>query len=183
MKRKMVYISGSLAVLFVLAGVASMMWSYHVTQTWENVNARVVSNEVVRFETGGGLRHRGEFDVTYIVHDRRYRFPISLPDSFKTFEQATDDLRRYSINSTQRVYYNPADPMDMVLDMNTARFYTIPLSLAGIGVLLFAVTGYLFWKLGRRLCPKCAMSAEQEYVFCPACGYPLPAKRVIFREL
>jgi len=183
MKRKLALVSGTLAVLFFVAAAVSMVWSYRAAQSWENVNGRVVSNEVVRFETSKGLRHRGEFDVLYVVHDRRYRVPISLPDSFKTFEQATDDLRRFSLNSSQRVYYNPAEPMDMLLDMNTARFYAIPLALAGAGVVLLAVTGYLFWKLGLRLCPSCATSADQEYVFCAACGYPLPAKRVIFREV
>jgi hypothetical protein len=183
MKRRLAYISATLAVLFFLAGVGSMMWSYRVTQTWENVNARVLSNEVIRFNTSSGVRHRGEFEIGFLVHDQRYRVPLSLPDHFKTFEQATDDLRRYAINSTQRVYYNPADPRDVLLDMNTARFYAIPLGLAGMGILLLALTGYLFWRLGKRLCPKCAMSADQDHVFCAACGYPLPAKRVIFREL
>src|SRR5216683_2957569 len=127
MKRKGIHILTALAALFFLSGVISMALTYGDMRKWQPVNARVLIDEVVRFQTSKGTMHRGEFEMGYIVKDVPYRnVPYSLPNSFRTFEEARDDLRRFSAGTVQRILFNVDDPNEVMLDLSSPRLFLIP---------------------------------------------------------
>lgn len=183
MNRRIVYFLAGLAVLFVIAGIVTMAWTWTKVKKWQPVNGRVVTNEVVRFQTRRGTMHRGEIEVVYLLNDMRYRIPISLPNAFPTFEGARDDMRRYAIGTTQTILYNSDDPNDILLDIDPQRFLILPAVTMGGGVILLVMCIFLFMRMARRVCPRCASTVSRQQAFCYACAFPLPIRVDTFRQV
>jgi len=183
MNRKLVSVLAGLAALCVIAGIVSMALAWKRVKKWEAVQARVASNEVVRFQGRKGTMHRPEIELVYVVKDMRYRIPISLPRSFPTFDEARDEMRRYGINSAQTILYNNDNPNDILLDIDPQRFLIAPAVLMGSGVVLMVVCVFLFFRMARRVCKRCAATVSRGQNFCYACGFPLPIRVDTFRQV
>ncbi len=183
MNRRIVYFLGGLAALFVIAGIVSMAVTWNNVKKWQPVNAKVVSNEVVRFQTRRGIMHRGEIELLYYLKDLQYRIPVSLPDSFPTFEGARDDMRRYAIGTTQIILYNSEDPNDILFNIDPARFLILPAVTMGGGVVLLVICIFLFLGMAKKVCPRCASTVTRQHAFCYACGFPLPIRVDTFRQV
>ena len=160
-----------------------MGWTWRKVKKWEPVNARVLSNEVVRFNTRKGTMHRGEIEVRYLLKDFQYRIPISLPSSFPTFEEARDDMRRYAVGSTQTLLYNTNDPNDILFEIDPARFLILPAVTMGTGVGLLVVCVFLFLRMARKVCPRCASTVSRSQIFCYDCGFPLPIRVNTYQQV
>jgi len=183
MNRRIVYLLSGLAAVFVIAGIVSMAIAWTKVKKWQPVAARVGSNEVIRFQTRKGTMHRGEIELMFLLKDMRYRIPVSLPNAFPTFEGARDDMRRYGLGTTQTILYNSEDPNDILLDIDPQRFLIVPAVTMGAGVVLLVICIFLFMRMARRVCPRCAATVMRAQCFCHDCGFPLPIRVDTFRQV
>lgn len=159
-----------------------MIWNYRELQNWQPVVARVIAIDAAKFTKKGEDRFRGEITVRYSVNDIYHRVPYSLPVTHLTEESARSELSRFPPGTSMRVFYNPANPDDMLQDLSDSpRFFLFPGIFTAAGLLL---GGYSLWslrKLGTCLCPGCAASVELWDKFCYACDYKLPRQKKLVR--
>jgi hypothetical protein len=180
--RKSAFLLVGLSAVFLLAGVVSMLWNYRELRYWQPVIARVIAIDVAKFTKNGSDRYRGEITIRYSVDDIFRRVPYSLPTSYATEESARSELSRFPPGTPLRVFYNPANPDDMVQDVSASpRFFILPGILATIGLILGAYCLHSLRKLGNCLCPGCAASVELWDKFCYVCDYRLPKQRRLIR--
>ena len=159
-----------------------MIWNYRDLRNRQPVTASVIAIDVTKFTKNGADRFRGEITIRYSVNDIYHRIPYSLPATHPTEESARSELSRHPPGTSMRVFYNPANPDDMLQSPSASpRFFLIPGILTAAGLLL---GGYSLWslrKLGTCLCPGCAASVELWDKFCYACDYKLPRQRKLVR--
>jgi hypothetical protein len=180
--RKSAFLLVGLSAVFLFAGVLSMLWNYRELQNWQPVIARVIAIDVTKFTKKGSDTYRGEITIRYSVNDIFRRVPYSLPASHATEEGARSELSRFPPGTPMRVFYNPANPDDMVQDLSASpRFFIFPAILTTIGLILGAYCLRSLRKLGHCLCPGCAASVELWDKFCYACDYKLPKQRKLIR--
>ena len=180
--RRSAFLLVGFSVFFLLSGVISMMWSYRGLQTWQPMATRVIAIDAIKFAKKGANRFRGEITVDYSVNDIYHRTSYSLPTIHLTEESARAELSRFPPGSQVRVFYNPTNPYDILLDLSTSpRFFLFPGLLTALGMLLGGYAVWLLSKLGTCLCPGCAASVEMWDKFCYACDYKLPRQKKLVR--
>lgn len=159
-----------------------MIWNYHELRKWQPVVSTVIAIDATKFTKNGADRFRGEITVRYTVNDIYHLVPYSLPAAHLTEESARSELSLFPPGTAMRVFFNPANPDDMLQDLSASpRFVLFPGILTSAGLLL---GGYSLWslrKLGTCLCPGCAASVELWDKFCYACDYKLPRQKKLMR--
>ncbi len=180
--RRSAYLLVGFSVFFLLSGVLSMIWNYRELQRWKPAAATVIGIDATKFTKKGAARFRGEVTIRYTVDGVYHRVPFSLPTVHLTEESARAELSRFAPGTPIGVYYNPANPDDMLQNLSASpRFFLLPAVLTAAGLLL---GGYSLWslrKLGTCLCPGCAASVELWDKFCYACDYKLPRQKKLVR--
>jgi hypothetical protein len=172
----------ALSGAFLLGGVLAMVWNYHKLQSWQPVTARVIATDITKFTRWGVDRYRGEVTIRYSVDDLLRRIPYSLPNSYTTNEAARAEVNHYPPGATMRVFYNPANGNDMVLDLSASpRFFLLPATLAALGLMLGLCSLRTLRRMGQCLCPGCAASVELWDKFCYACDHKLPRQKKLVR--
>ena len=122
-----------LAGIFVVTGLADLVWQYRNLQNWDAVPARVLFSELVPFKAGRNAKYRGEVELRYTVKDAVYQVPYSVPTSRRSFDAARDDLMRYKVGATTTLYVNPNDPLDFLVERkNSMRFFLLPGALIAV---------------------------------------------------
>ena len=180
--RRSAFLLVGFSVFFLLSGVLSMIWNYREMQKWQPVVARVTAIDATKFAKKGADRFRGEITVRYSVNDINHRIAYSLPAIHLTEESARSELSRFPPGTPMRVFYNPANPDDMLQDLGASpRFFLFPGILTAVGMLLGGYCLWSLWKLGTCLCPGCAASVELWDKFCYACDYKLPRQKKLVR--
>jgi hypothetical protein len=159
-----------------------MIWKYRELQNWQPVIARVIAIDVAKFTKTGVSQYRGEITLRYSVNDVFHRVPYSLPLAHLTEDNARAELSRFPPGTQVRVFFNPANPDDMVQDLSASpRFFIFPGMLTAVGLFLGAYCLRSLRKLGTCLCPGCAASVEMWDKFCYSCDYKLPRQKKLIR--
>ncbi|MEO8131147.1 MAG: DUF3592 domain-containing protein [Bryobacteraceae bacterium] len=180
--RRTAFLLVGISVFFLLSGVLSMIWNYNQLQKWQPVAARVIAIDAVRFQKRGVPLFRGEVTIMYSVNDVIHRLAYSLPVGYTAEESVRAELSRFAPGTNMRVFYNPANPDDILTDLGTSpRFFLFPGIITGAGLLLGVYSLWALWKQGTCLCPGCAASVELWHKFCHACAYRLPKQRKLVR--
>jgi hypothetical protein len=181
MKRS-VFLLVAISALFLIGGLLAMARSYMVLRRWEPVAARVIAADIAKFSKRGTDQYRGEITVRYSVNDLMHQIPYSLSSAYATEAGARAELNRYPPGTTMRVFYNPENSDDMLLDLAASpRFFLFPGVLTAAGMILGAYSMRTLHKMGTCLCPGCATSVELWDKFCYACDSRLPKQKKLIR--
>jgi hypothetical protein len=172
----------AISAFFLIGGLLAMARTYVVLRRWQPVAARVIAADIAKFSKGGTDRYRGEITVRYSVNDVMHQIPFSLFSSYSTEAGARAELNRYPPGTTMRVFYNPENADDMLLDLTASpRFLLFPGILTAAGMILGAYSMRTLHKMGTCLCPGCAASVELWDKFCYACDSRLPKQKKLIR--
>ena len=177
--RRNVYILLAVAILFLGAGVVGYYRTYRYIHRWETTEGRVFLNDLAPYTSSGVRMFRPEAELRYPVGGVTYAVPQSFPTSFPTEKEGREFVDRFAPRTLVRLRYDPAEPNRMMLadTDSSGSFLIFPTSLIATGVLLLALSLWRLHKVGRCLCPRCAISVELHDRFCYECAYPLPRQR------
>jgi hypothetical protein len=171
----------ALAAIFMIGGFASFANAFLTMRSWQGVTGEVTYTDLATFTKRGKEYYRGELIARYVVNDRVLRVPASLSRSHTTREEAKRELDGLTPGNQVRLYYNPKDPADMLLDVTAhPRFFALPAVVTLIGIICSALSIASILKM-KCFCPGCAASVELWDKFCYACRYRLPKQKKMMR--
>jgi Protein of unknown function (DUF3592) len=138
--------------LIVLA--AHAMVSNAVAGNWPTTDGTVISSRVVIADIGGGGSRGGHGSGSRDVNAAEVRFRYDLNGhhyesehlSYASNPYPPELAAKYPTGAVVRVYYNPADPSEAVVDMSSSGVHTLLLGIA----MLAAYACYLWFARKRR---------------------------------
>jgi hypothetical protein len=170
-----------LAAVFMIGGFASFAHAFWTMRSWQGVTGDVTYTDLAAFTKHGKEYYRGELIARYVVDDQVLRVPASLSRSHTSREEAKRELDGLTPGRQVRLYYNPKDPSDMLLDVTAhPRFFALPAVLTLIGIVCSALSITSILKMNC-FCPGCAASVELWDKFCYQCCNKLPRQRKLMR--
>jgi hypothetical protein len=176
-ERNSAWILGSLSIVCFIAACITMWSSMKERDKWQQVDARISASDIVNYRRWNTTYYRFQAEFTYIARGRRLYVPFSFPESSSNLAEIEAQRNFVHRLRAHRVFYNPADPADMLFELNHTRFFILPLSLTigaiGFGVALLADA--LRWSA--YFCPSCGTGATETHRFCTHCGLAIPARK------
>jgi hypothetical protein len=169
--RKAAWVIGALALALLLGGLIGMWRAYASRAQWTADEARIRYSEIIGFGDETNPRYRIQVEFMYTAGNLRYVVPHSLPMTYPNRDAAQSDLLRYRPGSTHRIFYNNANPYEIVLDTGPAtEFYVIPLLLIAAGAILGGGLVLKYFKTSRYSCVACGAGVHKQHAFCFHCG-------------
>lgn len=182
-RRKRAYAAAALGLLFLLAGMVSIWNRIRVRQTWVTVDARVRISQPASFGHANQRRYRTQLELSFTDKGNRYSVPVSLPESTSDLRVLNDQLLRYRSGASVPIFYNPADPEEIEIDLgSSARFYAFPLVLLGGGLVLLTVFFVTIARDGKYHCAACGTGVAELHACCFNCGKKIPARKGKIQE-
>jgi hypothetical protein len=161
-----IFDSGMFAGIFTLAfgGIGLIMLLAYfrarvqatASQTWPSVPGQIVTSEV-RHSTSSSDGHSSttyspHIEFTYTVNEQTYQgkhIGFGLTISTSSISDARKMVYRFAVGSTHKVFYNPQNPVEAVLERKiensgSALLMAILFLLVGIGACLFGGGGFFY---------------------------------------
>ncbi len=139
--------------MMIMEGVQQLSVAREM-ERWPTAAGAIVSVAVQQAGDGEGTRWRPQITYTYQVGGHSVtatRITVGRDPSIKNEGQARDYVRKYLPQTPVRVYYNPDEITDSVLELGTPRSAHLNLTL---GIALACVGPVLFLMIGTPLSPR-----------------------------
>ena len=117
-----------------------------MTQTWPSTEGTVYATNIRKYNDEGTIRFAPEVDYQYKVGGQAHQSSVIRAEVFISFldeNEARQFLESYAVGSNVRVFYDPANPRQAVLEAKAApvlHFVTL-LGMVSCG---FAIVMYCF---------------------------------------
>lgn len=140
-------------LVLALSAVFLVIGGRHVVKAnasagWPAVDGRIVSSGMAESKQDEGVFFWVHVAYQYSVGQRVYsgtRVNFA-PDTIKKPRKAREIMDRYPSGKTVKVFYNPANPVEAVLEPGEVR---TTWDRVALGIVLFAL-GWLLWSLSRK---------------------------------
>ena len=128
------------AGIFAVIGVGVLLWGIRDSRSaiksvqWPYVTGQIITSYISESSDDDGTTYGADIHYTYVVNDREYtgtrvsHGDISTSDS----RDAGKIVARYPAEKNVKVYYDPSDPQQSVLETGFSAGLLLPLGLGTI---------------------------------------------------
>jgi hypothetical protein len=164
-----------ISIGFLITAIFTMISQLSSQRAFQTTEAISLGNEMIKYQSRGVTYYRPEATLRYVVNGETYTTPFSLPKAYDDPKLAKIEIDKYAPLMKTEVYYNSADPSDIVMSADTtSRFFLMPLLYGAISAVAGVICLIMFINMNRLRCPTCAVSVTRYFRFCYSCGNKLP---------
>ena len=169
-----------LGLAFACVGVLSGWWQWRVVATWPVADAEVTKSGLYRMNSRNGFLYRAEWEFRYTVDGKEYVTPLQSGISSSSYSGRKAEADQFARGTHHRIRYDPSDPNRIETRAGyTAGFFLLPIIFSVIGVLVIAVSIWLWPRLREQpgqVCSSCGTRMERNFHFCPQCAAKIPLR-------
>ena len=162
-----------IGVSFVAAGIWSFYEQRRIARTWLSVEADVSDARIYDYLRKQTRYYRGEIELSFRAEGEDRRIPYTFRSSSTSRNSVQSALEEFTRNRRRTIYYDPADPNRILLDISGFGFYALPAVFTSAGAVVSAVALWL-WRLKLRYqplrCRQCDTVLGEGHLYCFNCG-------------